>query len=155
MVQAARSGRQNIAEGSQASGTSKKFELKLVGVARASLEELLLDYEDFLRQRGFVLWGKDHPTAQLVRHPAYEKDRTYMTIGPIFFSFKQPHHTDIDDDSSRQSEIALASKLSKLSKAKRARSLDPALLPFSCSEKHAWELGASSFLPCYRRSSSP
>src|SRR5712692_3333635 len=45
MVQAARSGRQNIAEGSQASGTSKKFELKLVGVARASLEELLLDYE--------------------------------------------------------------------------------------------------------------
>jgi hypothetical protein len=48
-VQAARSGRQNIAEGSQASGTSKKFELKLVGVARASLEELLLDCEDFLR----------------------------------------------------------------------------------------------------------
>src|ERR1700682_3336493 len=56
MVQAARSGRQNIAEGSQASGTSKKFELKLVGVARASLEELLLDHEDFLRQGGAVLW---------------------------------------------------------------------------------------------------
>ena len=52
MVQAARSGHQNIAEGSQASGTSKKFELKLVGVARASLEELLLDYEGFLRQHG-------------------------------------------------------------------------------------------------------
>ena len=50
MVQAARSGRQNIAEGCQASGTSKKTELKLIGVARASLEELLLDYEDFLRQ---------------------------------------------------------------------------------------------------------
>ena len=49
MVQAARSGVQNIAEGSQASGTSKKFELKLTSVARASLEELLLDYEDFLR----------------------------------------------------------------------------------------------------------
>jgi len=48
MVQAARSGKQNIAEGSMASGTSKKFELKLVGVARASLEELLLDYQDFL-----------------------------------------------------------------------------------------------------------
>src|SRR5438309_11368695 len=77
MVQAARSGRQNIAEGSQASGTSKKFELKLVGVARASLEELLLDYEDFLRQRGFKLWGKDHPTAQLVRRLAYEKNRSY------------------------------------------------------------------------------
>ena len=48
MVQAARSGKQHIAEGSMASGTSKKFELKLVGVARASLEELLLDYQDFL-----------------------------------------------------------------------------------------------------------
>lgn len=50
MVQAARSGRQNIAEGSQASGTSKKTEIKLTSVARASLEELLIDYEDFLRQ---------------------------------------------------------------------------------------------------------
>ncbi len=82
MVQAARSGRQNIAEGSQASGTSKKFELKLVGVARASLEELLLDYEDFLRQRGLVLWGKNHPTAQVVRRLAYERNRTYSTYKP-------------------------------------------------------------------------
>ena len=79
MVQAARSGRQNIAEGSQASGTSKKFELKLVSVARASLEELLLDYEDFLRQRGLTLWRKDHPIAQVVRRLAYEKNRSYMT----------------------------------------------------------------------------
>lgn len=54
MVQAARSGKQNIAEGSQASGTSKKTELKLVNVARASLEELFLDYKDFLRQRCHV-----------------------------------------------------------------------------------------------------
>ena len=59
MTQAARSGRQNIAEGSQVSGTSKKSEIKLVGVARASLEELLNDYEDFLRQRGLELWEKD------------------------------------------------------------------------------------------------
>lgn len=51
MVQAARSGRQNIAEASQASGTSRKTEIKLVGVARASLEELLLDYQDFLRHK--------------------------------------------------------------------------------------------------------
>ena len=58
MVQAARSGKQNIAEGSMASGTSKKTELKLIGVARASLEELLLDYQDFLRQRGLPLWEK-------------------------------------------------------------------------------------------------
>jgi len=79
MVQAARSGRQNIAEGSQASGTSRKFELKLVSVARASLEELLLDYEDFLRQRGLPLWGKDQPTAQVIRRLAYEKNRTYAT----------------------------------------------------------------------------
>ena len=61
MVQAARSGVQNIAEGSQASGTSKKFELKLTNVARASLEELRLDYEDFLRQRGLTLWAKGDP----------------------------------------------------------------------------------------------
>jgi four helix bundle suffix protein len=79
MVQAARSGRQNIGEASQASGTSKKFELKLVGVARASLEELLLDYQDFLRQRGLVLWSKDHPTALVVRALAYQDNRTYET----------------------------------------------------------------------------
>ncbi|MDD3992963.1 MAG: four helix bundle protein [Desulfobacteraceae bacterium] len=61
MVQAARSGVQNIAEGSQASATSKKTELKLTNVARASLEELRLDYEDFLRQRGLPLLAPDHP----------------------------------------------------------------------------------------------
>ena len=67
MVQAARSGVQNIAEGSQASGTSKKFELKLTNVARASLEELRLDYEDFLRQRGLSLWEREDPRrAELV-----------------------------------------------------------------------------------------
>ncbi len=61
MVQAARSGVQNIAEGSVASGTSKKSELKLTNVARASLEELRLDYEDFLRQRGLPIWPPSHP----------------------------------------------------------------------------------------------
>src|SRR5207247_1519777 len=61
MVQAARSGVQNIAEGSQASGTSKKTELKLTNVARASLEELRLDYEDYLRQRGLEEWPPEHP----------------------------------------------------------------------------------------------
>ena len=79
MVQAARSGKQNIAEGSMASGTSKKTELKLIGVARASLEELLLDYQDFLRQRGLPLWGKSHPMAQTVRRLAYGEHRSYMT----------------------------------------------------------------------------
>lgn len=61
MVQAARSGVQNIAEGSQASGTSKKTEIKLTNVARASLEELMLDYEDFLRQRELKKWPPNHP----------------------------------------------------------------------------------------------
>jgi four helix bundle suffix protein len=64
MVQAARSGVQNIAEGSQASGTSKKTELKLTNVARASLEELRLDYEDFLRQRGLPIWERDDSRRQ-------------------------------------------------------------------------------------------
>ncbi len=67
MVQAARSGRQNIAEGSRATATSSQTELRLVNVARASLDELLLDYEDYLRQRGFVQWGKDDPPAREVR----------------------------------------------------------------------------------------
>jgi len=79
MVQAARSGKQNIAEGSMASGTSKKFELKLVGVARASLEELLLDYQDFLRQRSLPLWEKNHPQVQIIRKLAYASNRSYMT----------------------------------------------------------------------------
>lgn len=67
MVQAARSGVQNIAEGSQASGTSKKTEMKLTNVARASLEELRLDYEDFLRQREFPQWEPDHPALKRFR----------------------------------------------------------------------------------------
>jgi len=64
MVQAARSGVQNIAEGSQASATSKKTELKLTQVARASLEELKLDYEDYLRHRGMVQWDRENPLRQ-------------------------------------------------------------------------------------------
>lgn len=78
MVQAARSGVQNIAEGSMASATSKKMELKLTGVARASLEELLLDYEDFLRQRGLRIWDKNSPEALTVRrrYKSDESDRS-------------------------------------------------------------------------------
>lgn len=67
MVQAARSGRQNIAEGSRASATSSQTELRLVNVARASLDELLLDYEDFLRQRDLALWDKNDREAREVR----------------------------------------------------------------------------------------
>lgn len=79
MVQAARSGKQNIAEASQASGTSKKTELKLLGVARASLEELLQDYEDFLRQQNLNLWPKDSLEAHTVRRLAYRSNRSYKT----------------------------------------------------------------------------
>ena len=74
MVQAARSGKQNILEGSKASGTSKETEIKLTNVARASLEELLEDYRDFMRDRGIVEWEKTHRNARrlsaLCRQPS-------------------------------------------------------------------------------------
>jgi restriction system protein len=83
MVQAARSGRQNIAEGSQASGTSRKTEIKLVNVARASLEELLLDYQDFLRHKGLSLWTKDDARAREVRGRVYRSNRSYRTYSDL------------------------------------------------------------------------
>jgi four helix bundle suffix protein len=84
MVQAARSGVQNIAEGSQASGTSKKMELKLTNVARASLEELRLDYEDFLRQRGLPLWDREDPRRKaLVERRCATADEVARWVGEI------------------------------------------------------------------------
>ena len=84
MVQAARSGVQNIAEGSQASGTSKKTELKLTNVARASLEELRLDYEDFLRQRGLPLWEREDPRrAQLIARRCKSADEVAAWVVEI------------------------------------------------------------------------
>lgn len=79
MIQAARSGKQNIIEGSMASATSKETEIKLTNVARASLEELLEDYRDFLRTRELPLWEKDHPQAQAVRNLGYGSHVSYMT----------------------------------------------------------------------------
>jgi len=79
MIQAARSGKQNIVEGSIDSGTSKKTELKLIGVARGSFGELLEDYEDFLRQLGLRLWPKDSKLAREIRQFAYTSNRSYMT----------------------------------------------------------------------------
>jgi len=77
MVQAARSGRQNIAEGSRASATSSQTELRLLNVARASLEELLLDYEDYLRQLHLVQWPPESKEAVAVRDvPKRFKDRS-------------------------------------------------------------------------------
>jgi four helix bundle suffix protein len=88
MVQAARSGKQNIAEGSKASATSKEMEIKLINVARASLEELLIDYRDFLRVRDSCLWDKDSKEAQFVRklghgsHVSYEAFREFCETRP-------------------------------------------------------------------------
>src|SRR4051812_46899114 len=73
MVQAARSGRQNIAEGSRASAISSNTELRLVNIARASLDELLLDYEDFLRQRGKRQWDRNDREARAVRAVGRER----------------------------------------------------------------------------------
>jgi four helix bundle suffix protein len=77
MIQAARSGKQNIAEGTHASGTSKEMELKLVNVARSSLEELLLDYQDYLRVRDCRLWDKNSKEARYVRQLGNKPHTTY------------------------------------------------------------------------------
>jgi four helix bundle suffix protein len=88
MVQAARSGKQNIAEGSKASGTSKETEIKLTNVARASLEELLIDYQDYLRVRDLPLWPKDSREALFVRklgtgpHVTFETYREFCETRP-------------------------------------------------------------------------
>lgn len=76
MVQAARSGKQNICEGSAASMTSKETEIKLTNVAKASLEELLIDYEDYIRQHSLQLWSKSHPRYEPMRQ--YVKSDRFM-----------------------------------------------------------------------------
>jgi len=80
MIQAARSGKQNIIEGSQASATSKEAEIKLTNVARASLEELLADYRDFLRTSGIEEWTMDHPYAKRLRSLIRQPDASYGTL---------------------------------------------------------------------------
>lgn len=88
MVQAARSGKQNIVEGSRASRTSKETELKLTNVARASLDELLIDYGDYLRTRRLPLWDKDSKEARFVRklganpNGSYEHYREFAETRP-------------------------------------------------------------------------
>lgn len=83
MVQAARSGKQNIAEGSMASATSKEMEIKLTNVARASLEELQIDYEDFLRTRKLPIWEKNHRLVARIR----ELNKSVPT--PTYDTFKK------------------------------------------------------------------
>lgn len=85
MIQAARSGKQNIVEGSLASGISKETEIKLTNVARASLEELLADFRDFLRVRNLPIWDKNDPRAQAIRklsqrsHASHESHRSHAS----------------------------------------------------------------------------
>src|SRR5436190_20502692 len=79
MVQAARSGKQNIAEASMASATSKETEIKLTNVARASLEELLIDYQDFLRTNKLKLWEKEHRLTTRFRELNRTPNATYET----------------------------------------------------------------------------
>jgi len=83
MVQAARSGKQNIIEGSQAAGTSKEMEIKLTNVARASLEELLADYLDYLRTHDGALWDKESKEARYVRRLSQGEGVTFATFEPF------------------------------------------------------------------------
>jgi len=112
MVQAARSGVQNIAEGSQASGTSKKTELKLTNVARASLEELRLDYEDFLRQRGLPKLAPDHPA--LVRFKArrcasLEDVREWVRL-ELLTDEHGPTRTDTDEHENQKRSVSVGDR---------------------------------------------
>ena len=77
MIQSARSGKQNILEGSKAAQTSKEMEIKLTNVGRASLEELLRDYQDYLRVRDHVLWDKDSKEARFVRQLGRKTPQTF------------------------------------------------------------------------------
>jgi four helix bundle suffix protein len=80
MVQAARSGKQNIVEASMASGTSKEMEIKLTNVARASLEELKIDYQDFLRTNKFPIWDKEHRLVARLRELNKIPNANYETF---------------------------------------------------------------------------
>ena len=84
MVQAARSGKQNIVEGAKASGVSTEAELRLTGVARASLEELLEDYKDYLRTHDLPLWSKDDKAALAIRRLGRSKKESYETYRDYF-----------------------------------------------------------------------
>ncbi|MHB0875192.1 MAG: four helix bundle suffix domain-containing protein [Anaerolineae bacterium] len=119
MVQAARSGVQNVAEGSLASGTSKKMEMKLTNVARASLEELRLDYEDFLRQRGLPAWAATDPRRQAL------VDRRCATAADVAAWIREVHEREATqsgrggpngpDGQERQSDGSTQSRGSMLS----------------------------------------
>jgi len=84
IIQSARSTCSNIAEASQDSGTSKKIEIKLTGISRGCLEELLFDFESFLRQNGLPIWEKDDPRVLEIRNRSYKTDKTSKTYLDFF-----------------------------------------------------------------------
>jgi four helix bundle suffix protein len=118
MVQAARSGVQNIAEGSQASATSKKFELKLTNVARASLEELRLDYQDFLRHRGLREWerGDARKDDLVARRPATADDVAAWVAEMVTQGVEGGQLGHFGQRGQDRSTLSKMSKLSKSSK---------------------------------------
>lgn len=91
MIQSARSGKQNILEGSKAGTTSKEMEIKVTNVGRASLEELLADYRDYLRVREFTVWEKNSPEALFVR----ELGRRTPQVFEIYFEIVESRPADI------------------------------------------------------------
>ena len=105
MIQAARSGKQNILEGSQASGTSKETEIKLMNVARASLEELRLDYEDYLRQRELAQWLPEHPA--LMRFKA-KRCSTMEQVGSWVEEERKRVRTNTDSHGPSQKEVSVS-----------------------------------------------
>lgn len=117
MVQAARSGKQNILEGSQASGTSKEAEIKLINVARASLEELLEDYRDFLRVRKAPLWDKNSREARFVRRLGAQKNRSYESYRTYIETRAAPVVANILICAIHQTNYLLDQQLRQLEKA--------------------------------------
>ena len=91
MIQSARSGKKNILEGSKASITSKETEIKLTGVGRASLEEVLDDFEDFLRVRELRIWDKDSKEARYVRRLGRVVPQTYEIYREFFEKIGRAH----------------------------------------------------------------
>jgi four helix bundle suffix protein len=135
MVQAARSGVQNIAEGSQASATSKKTELKLTNVARASLEELRLDYEDHLRQRGLPMLLPDHPA--LVRFKrrrcaTLEEVQTWVKEERANQDGQGPIRTNTDKDGDRLSVAVCEGPCASLTSTALAANAALSLLNLAC-----------------------
>jgi len=117
MVQAARSGKQNILEGNQASGTSKEAEIKLINVARASLEELLEDYRDFLRVRKLPLWEKDSREAKFVRRLGSRSNRSYESYATYIETRPAPIVANILICLIHQTNYLLDQQLRQLEKA--------------------------------------